>query len=131
MALNKLTINIGNQSNDGTGDNIRNAFAKVNANFDTLFPVAAATVLPKFTNLSDGPAVLIPNAVLIANNSGTTVTQMTLVSGTGISMTYDRTRSQITVTNTGVVGTTGASTSTAAPSVFSSANAGLASFDSS
>jgi len=36
MALSLQTINIGDYANDGTGDDLRTAFAKVNLNFDTL-----------------------------------------------------------------------------------------------
>ena len=37
--MDRLSINIGNQNNDGLGDKIRDAFIKVNNNFDTLFNI--------------------------------------------------------------------------------------------
>ena len=33
----KQTINIGSSANDGTGDPLRSAFTKINANFDDLY----------------------------------------------------------------------------------------------
>ena len=33
----KQTINIGSSANDGTGDPLRTAFTKINANFDDLY----------------------------------------------------------------------------------------------
>jgi hypothetical protein len=45
------TINLGNYANDGTGDDLRTAFEKVNANFHTL-DVAAA--IGAATNLGSG-----------------------------------------------------------------------------
>ena len=40
--MDRLSINIGNQNNDGLGDKIRDAFIKVNNNFDTLFNINAS-----------------------------------------------------------------------------------------
>ena len=40
--MDRLSINIGNQNNDGLGDKIRDAFIKVNNNFETLFNVNAS-----------------------------------------------------------------------------------------
>ena len=46
------TINLGNYANDGTGDDLRTAFEKVNANFDILrFEVAGATNLGNGTGI--------------------------------------------------------------------------------
>jgi hypothetical protein len=46
-------INIGNQVNDGLGDNLRTAFEKVNANFSTLDSELSVTAL----NLGNGAGV--------------------------------------------------------------------------
>ena len=40
----KQTINIGSAANDGTGDQLRTAFDKVNDNFDELYAIDSATV---------------------------------------------------------------------------------------
>ena len=39
------TINIGNNANDGLGDDLRTAFEKVNANFDELYATLAVSSL--------------------------------------------------------------------------------------
>jgi hypothetical protein len=49
-------INIGNQSNDGTGDSIREAFSKVNNNFADLYDFLEAPTGFRFANLEDYPA---------------------------------------------------------------------------
>ena len=47
----KQTISIGSAANDGTGDGLRTAFNKVNANFTELYNADAALVIP--TDVSD------------------------------------------------------------------------------
>jgi hypothetical protein len=49
-------INVGNQSNDGTGDSIREAFSKVNNNFADLYDFLEAPTGFRFANLEDYPA---------------------------------------------------------------------------
>jgi len=82
-------INIGNQSNDGTGDSIRDAFKKVNQNFDELYAVNNLGGGLYFTKLKDAPPTLIPStatspAVLVSNNFGSALLQKKLVAGQGI-----------------------------------------------
>ena len=82
-------INIGNQSNDGTGDSIRDAFKKVNSNFSELYSAAGLSGGLKFTSLQDGPKRLIASTasspvVFVIDTFGNTVTQKTLVAGKGI-----------------------------------------------
>jgi hypothetical protein len=93
----KKTIFIGNQSNDGTGDSIRDAFDKVNQNFNELYSINNAGSGLFFTNLDDTPRELIPNAILV-NSVANTVTQKTLVASTGISIVT--TASGIVISNT-------------------------------
>jgi hypothetical protein len=80
----KRVINIGNRPNDGTGDSIRDAFRKSNENFDTLFNVAGLGTGISFVGLNDTPSALQPNKLLITDPTGLTVTQASLVAGTGI-----------------------------------------------
>jgi hypothetical protein len=47
-------INLGNYANDGTGDDLRTAFTKVNNNFNVLFGEAA---ISNADNLGDGTAI--------------------------------------------------------------------------
>ena len=60
----KQTINIGSAANDGTGDGLRTAFNKVNANFTELYNADAALVIP--TDVSD----LTDNTNLLVGGDG-------------------------------------------------------------
>jgi hypothetical protein len=83
----KQNINIGIQSNDGTGDSIRDAFRKTNDNFEILFSyLGLATGVRFFGVLEDTPAAAVPFSVLVTDSTGTTVTQVHLVGGRGISI---------------------------------------------
>ena len=83
----KQNINIGIQSNDGTGDSIRDAFRKTNDNFEILFSyLGLATGVRFFGVLEDTPAAAVPFSVLVTDSSGTTITQVHLVGGQGISV---------------------------------------------
>jgi hypothetical protein len=95
---NKQIINVGNQSNDGTGDTIRDAFAKVNSNFDDLYNVAGLGDGLRFIKLREAPSVLEANTVLGINTSATKIVQRTVVASTGISVTI--TDGNIIIANT-------------------------------
>lgn len=94
----KKTIFIGNQSNDGTGDSIRDAFLKANQNFEELYSINGVGGGLFFTGLNDAPKQLIANAILTNDAFGTTITQKLLVGSTGISIITDG--SNITISNT-------------------------------
>lgn len=96
----KQIINIGNQPNDGTGDNIRTAFQKTNENFDTLFAVAGIGDGLRFTALDDAPKDLAQSKLIVTDSSGVTLTQVSLVGGTGIGVSFDYTLGRIVLTNT-------------------------------
>ena len=74
----KQTINIGSAANDGTGDGLRTAFNKVNANFTELYNADAALVIP--TDVSDltdntnllGGAANLGNLKISGSTLGTT-----------------------------------------------------------
>ena len=82
--IQKQVINIGNRPNDGTGDSIRDAFRKSNENFDSLFNAAGLGTGISFVGLNDTPSTLQPDKLLVTDPSGLTVTQASLVAGTGI-----------------------------------------------
>lgn len=89
--LTKQIINIGNRPNDGTGDNIREAFRKTNDNFDTLFNYSGLGTGVAFVGLNDTPSALIPSqsgspVVLVNDSLGFTVTQAAIVGGSGITI---------------------------------------------
>jgi hypothetical protein len=84
-------INIGNQSNDGTGDSIRDAFKKVNENFDELYAVNNLGGGLYFTKLKDAPKELLSStasspAVIVSNNFGSALLSKKLVAGQGINI---------------------------------------------
>ena len=95
---NKKIINIGNQSNDGTGDTIRDAFDKVNSNFDDLYNVAGLGDGLRFIKLREAPSVLEANTVLGINTSATKIVQRTLAAGTGMQIVLND--DTITIWNT-------------------------------
>ena len=70
-------INIGNQSNDGTGDSIREAFSKVNNNFGDLYDFLDTEQGFRFENLEDFPSGDL-------GDGGQIVTTAVVTSGTGI-----------------------------------------------
>lgn len=82
----KQSIDIGVQGNDGTGDSIREAFRKVNENFNDLYAVFGAGGQINSTNLDDFPSSYSGNQVFITNDDGTAVLAKSLVEGTGISI---------------------------------------------
>jgi hypothetical protein len=86
MAISR--INVGTLANDGTGDDLRQAFVKVNNNFDEL----DLRVIPQNTasNLGSGQGVFYTKE----NNN---LNFRSLTAGDGINLTGDAT--QITITN--------------------------------
>jgi hypothetical protein len=96
----KNVINVGSQSNDGTGDSIRDAFSKVNSNFDTLYAVAGIGNGLQFTSLQDAPTTLQSQKIMVTDSGGLTLTQMTVVGREGIQITYDYANGQLIVDST-------------------------------
>ena len=107
-------INIGVQSNDGTGDSIRDAFAKTNSNFNLLFGAeSTGSGGLRFANLPDYAGHLIADPleklglgdqVISTRRVGNTseLVRSTLTSGTGISIEYiqvNGTETNIKITN--------------------------------
>jgi hypothetical protein len=65
-------INIGTNANDGTGDNLRSAFEKVNGNFELLYGVAGLNNGFLFSRLYDTPqGNLVAKTVITVNDEGT------------------------------------------------------------
>ena len=83
-------INVGNIANDGTGDDLRQAFVKVNNNFTEL----DARVVPQnnAANLGTGTGVFY-------TKEATTLNFRSLIAGDNMSLTADGT--SITITNNG------------------------------
>tara|TARA_B110000977_G_scaffold114761_1_gene148363 strand:+ start:192 stop:893 length:702 start_codon:yes stop_codon:yes gene_type:complete len=85
-------IDVGNIANDGTGDDLRQAFVKVNNNFDEL----DLRVVPQntATNLGTGTGVFY-------TKEGAELSFRSLVAGDNMSLVADGT--SITITNTGSI----------------------------
>jgi hypothetical protein len=97
----KQNINIGIQSNDGTGDSIRDAFRKTNDNFEILFSyLGLATGVRFFGVLEDTPSSATSHALLVTDSTGTTITQVQLVGGKGISIDISNYNSGWVINNT-------------------------------
>jgi len=103
--MSKKIIYVGLQSNDGTGDSIRDAFQKANDNFDELYSIAGAGSGLFFTkSLVDTPKTLtadtITNAssIIGVNHIGNSLTNKIMYAGTG--MQIISTGSSIYIINT-------------------------------
>jgi hypothetical protein len=75
------TINLGSYPNDGTGDDLRTAFIKVNSNFQTLFAEGA---IISGTNLGSGTALLSGKNATTSN-----LEFKTLTSDNSVVITHD------------------------------------------
>lgn len=69
----KQTVNIGATPNDGTGDPIRDAFNKVNQNFDELYSSYAATGSISVGNSTVNTVVSNTGGLVVSNSSSSTV----------------------------------------------------------
>lgn len=106
MAL--QTINLGNYPNDGTGDDLRTAFVKVNDNFYQLDLLQAQDNTG--TNVGIGAGVF-------QGKTGVNLDFRTLSAGSGISITTSNTGNELVIANSAgsistVTGSTGSYTAT-------------------
>lgn len=88
-------VNIGLTGNDGTGDSIRDAFQKVNSNFQELYASQGLEAGLTFDNLVDVIKPLRPSTVLGLDNLGKTIVSRDLVGATGVSIDTTSDPSQI------------------------------------
>lgn len=89
------TINVGNLANDGTGDDLREAFIKVNNNFTELNTALVNVETPEGQNLGSGTGVF-------AQKIDETLQFKSLVAGAGISLSSGGSAITITGTNAGI-----------------------------
>ena len=104
--MSREIINTGVEGNDATGDPIKEAFDKVNSNFQELYYITSGGIgqgggFP-FTALSDYDASrnkhLVPNSLFVVNPTGTTILARPLVGdGIGIDLNYDNGGGQMVV----------------------------------
>ena len=71
----KLTVNIGTTANDRTGDNLRTAFNKINANFTELYTQLGLDELP----LNLGAFEFTGSTITTTDSSAVTIDQATTV----------------------------------------------------
>jgi len=103
--MSRLPINIGTTGNDATGDSIREAFRKTNANFTELYTSLGLGDRQKFTNLAD-----VPNGndayndqagkVLAVNAAEAGLEFLRMEGAGGINVSTTSTPGSIVITNT-------------------------------
>ena len=84
----KQTISIGTSANDGTGDNLRSAFDKVNQNFDLLYGIVGLTDGFRFSRLYETPETYASDTIVTVNDSGTGLVYRGISSGSDIISSY-------------------------------------------
>lgn len=102
--MSRLSINIGTEGNDGTGDSIRESFRKVNENFQELYAAFGQGDQISFLDLGDTPTTYIGNDDKIPVVGSVSATEKGLVfksitGGPGISISS--TGTSIVITGTG------------------------------
>jgi hypothetical protein len=79
-------INVGLTGNDGTGDSIRDAFSKVNSNFQELYASQGLEAGLSFNNLVDVVKPLRPNTVLGLDNLGNNIISRDFIVSNGLTI---------------------------------------------
>lgn len=103
--MSRLPINIGTAGNDATGDSIREAFRKTNANFTELYTSLGLGDRQKFTNLEDvpnGPDAYNNQAgkILAVNAAEAGLEFLRMEGAGGINVSTTSTPGSIVITNT-------------------------------
>lgn len=115
-----LPIDIGSAPNDGSGNNIRDAFNKVNANFANIYewafgPPPNTAVGIRFTDLLDAPSGYNTSTYKIgsgpilvgSNNAGTSLQNWEIYGTNGITVTSDASTAVVRIEATGGSGYAG------------------------
>jgi len=95
-------INIGLTGNDGTGDSIRDAFSKVNSNFQELYASQGLESGLTFNNLVDVVKPLRPNTVLGLDTLGNNVVSRDLIVDNGLAIDTTSDPSKIILSLSGI-----------------------------
>jgi len=93
--MSKQEINIGLQGNDGTGESIREAFRKVNENFNEIYGVLGLTDgIIGLTNLGDWTPTEVykPDGLIVSDSDGEKLLSKTIEGEGGIDVTVESTR---------------------------------------
>ena len=92
-------IDIGVKGNDGTGDPIRDAFRKINDNFQELYTSLGLVQGFTFLSLSDTPNTFVgqSDSLVSVNKDGTALVFKQLVAGTGINLDLDANQNEIKI----------------------------------
>ena len=101
--MTRLTINIGTEGNDATGDSIREAFRKTNENFTELYTSLGLGDKLKFTELDDVTGDNFNNKagqILIVNPSESALDYVTVEGAGGINVSTTSTPGKMIITNT-------------------------------
>jgi hypothetical protein len=103
--MTRQVVNIGVEGNDGTGDSIREAFNKLNENFQELYAVFGQGGQIGFSSLSDTPSTLTDaqgngNLLAISSSDGTAI-DLRALEVSGLTVDYTSDPSKIKITNNG------------------------------
>ena len=110
--MSRQIINIGSQGNDGTGDSIRDAFTKVNSNFNEVYALFGSGGTINLTDLGDAPLKTVngalvaqynANELIMGSTTGARLSARRFVQGPGmlIDVSNDNT---VTLSTTGISG---------------------------
>ena len=104
--MSKQTINVGTNQDDGTGDNLRSAFVKVNENFTEIYTELGGTALSNISMSGSTITTDDSNSGIIIDPQGSgtiTLTGNTTLTGT-LDVSSTLTPSVLAVTNNATVG---------------------------
>jgi len=95
--MTRKIIDIGVKGNDGTGDPIRDAFRKINDNFQELYTSLGLVQGFTILNLSDTPNSYFgqENAILAVNSTADSMTFRQIIAGPGINVDFDSNPNEI------------------------------------
>lgn len=102
----KQTINIGSAPNDGTGDPIRDAFDKVNGNFDELYSSYVASGAVSVGNSTVNSVVSNTGGLVVSNSTVNTVANSSVIKIGNSSANATMTLTQLSVFGNTTIGNT-------------------------
>jgi hypothetical protein len=103
--LAKQTINIGSAANDGTGDPIRDAFDKVNDNFDELYSSYVATGAVTVGNATVNSVISNTGGLVVSNSTVSTVANSSTFKIGNTTANATLTATQLGVSGNSIIGT--------------------------
>jgi hypothetical protein len=103
--LSKETINVGLVANDGNGDPIRDAFVKVNSNFDELYSSYVATGAVTVGNATVNSVISNTGGLIVSNSTVSTVANSSTFKIGNTTANATLTATQLGVLGNSIIGT--------------------------